>query len=727
MVTFSDFHKVTRTEFYKLIKLEVSSSGKAYFDAIRQDFIDESIWELVKKNCVAAVTDAASNMVSPDEGFVTFLERAVEHPIIKVKCQAHRLETVLKHAYKKCDNCPGITSFLHSAFSFYSASPKRKCDLRKYIRQHRGTNTFLPRKIVETRWVASHYLAAKVIYLNYDSLLGHFKSILTSHQFKKDKSTKNRVRWMISIMEQKHFLSSLALLLDVQHIFKGMSELYQTRGRSIIGQLNKKDDIISEIDEIKEQRGGTFMAEVLSLSTCTQNEITHPCTSLSEYESQSVSVKKGEFPLMGLENVPLPIDDIAIDKVQVKFADDLYANVELDSIVEVISDKFKPMSSYLDSYLDAVKAKVRSYFPHDRLLKIMVSLDQTIWPLHVERILSNGIVKDLWKQWPTLFGMTEEALTIESDMEKLVEWLKEHPDFWCSNHMSQPDEFWSQILKQYKLMPVNLIRVLKATLAIPISGADVERSFSVLNFLKSKLRNQMSPELLDIVMRIKMSKETWDTFDATRATEHWTSNNHRVCDHKQNTPSQSRPSQRPAQRPTPAPIVEDERCESMRLEARRVNREHDYLVNHPSSSRLVDQKPISECFFIFNKKNGKALSAYGNEVVLWTWNSEHMDHQLWFWYGQHLVSRSTQKVLEANPASEQSVSLNYYYPTLPRQKWRKTAWLATLDFEFHSNYHNYKLDVLDKLTEDGSIVGTAKPSNSVTQRWKIEEVRDYEN
>jgi len=313
-------------------------------------------------------------------------------------------------------------------------------------------------------------------------------------------------------------------------------------------------------------------------------------------------------------------------------------------------------------------------------------------------------------------------------MKTLIEWLKENPDFWCAHHSSQADEFWSQLLKQYKLMPVNLVRVLRANLSVPIAGADVERSFSVLNFQKTQLRNQMSPELLDVVMRIKMSKETWDTFDATRATEDWTSNNHLVCDHKQNTPSQARPNQRPPQRPAEAEAeAEDERCESMRLEAERISREHDYFVDHSSSLRLVDQKPRSECFLIFNKKNGKALSAYGNEVVLWTWNSEHMDNQLWFWHGEHLVSRSTQKVLEASPTTEQSVSLNYYYPTLARQKWRKTAWLATLDFEFHSNYHNFKLDVLDKLFENGSIVGTAKASKSVTQRWKIEEVRDYEN
>ena len=105
-----------------------------------------------------------------------------------------------------------------------------------------------------------------------------------------------------------------------------------------------------------------------------------------------------------------------------------------------------------------------------------------------------------------------------------------------------------------------------------------------------------------------------------------------------------------------------------------------------------------------------------------------MENQLWFWEGEHLVSRSTQKVLEADPSNEKRVTLNYYHPGLSRQKWSKYAWLQSLDFEFKSKYQDYRLDVIENLTENGSIVGTAKGrKNSVTQRWKIEEVRDYDN
>ena len=143
-IVFADYHKVTQTQFYKLVKLDTSSSGQAYLDAIRKDMETDSIWQLVTRNLVAVVTDAAANMVGEDKGFVTLLERAVAKPIIKVKCQAHRIETILKHAFKKFANGRKITSFLTNAHSFYSTSPKRKDDLRNYIRKH-GADSFVPR------------------------------------------------------------------------------------------------------------------------------------------------------------------------------------------------------------------------------------------------------------------------------------------------------------------------------------------------------------------------------------------------------------------------------------------------------------------------------------------------------------------------------------------------------------------------------------------------------
>ena len=44
-------------EFYKLIKLDISSTGQAYADALESDLKKEDLWEHVSKNLFGIITD----------------------------------------------------------------------------------------------------------------------------------------------------------------------------------------------------------------------------------------------------------------------------------------------------------------------------------------------------------------------------------------------------------------------------------------------------------------------------------------------------------------------------------------------------------------------------------------------------------------------------------------------------------------------------------------------
>ena len=104
------------------------------------------------------------------------------------------------------------------------------------------------------------------------------------------------------------------------------------------------------------------------------------------------------------------------------------------------------------------------------------------------------------------------------------------------------------------------------------------------------------------------------------------------------------------------------------------------------------------------------------------------ENQFWFWKDSHLVSYHSQKALEASVINEGKIYLNYYDRNQNRQKWNKIGSLNTLDFEFATRHKDYRLDIIDRVTEEGSIVGsTKKVKNSLTQKWKIEEVADYED
>ena len=83
---------MTRVEFYKLIELEVLSTGQAYLDAIKNDLVSENLWEYVKEKVTAIVTDSANNMVGQNTGFVTLFKREINKPsIITQNCKSNFL------------------------------------------------------------------------------------------------------------------------------------------------------------------------------------------------------------------------------------------------------------------------------------------------------------------------------------------------------------------------------------------------------------------------------------------------------------------------------------------------------------------------------------------------------------------------------------------------------------------------------------------------------------
>ena len=146
---FSDDTNLVQVEFYKLIPLDISTSGQAYLDAIKSDLEEENLWNFVKEKIVAVVTDNAANMQASRLGFVNLFKNAIgKSRVMGHKCLAHRLDTILKHAYRSCSNCSILSDFLKSAYSFYSRSPKRLKALKNFC-DEKGLPFFKPRKVLE--------------------------------------------------------------------------------------------------------------------------------------------------------------------------------------------------------------------------------------------------------------------------------------------------------------------------------------------------------------------------------------------------------------------------------------------------------------------------------------------------------------------------------------------------------------------------------------------------
>ena len=65
-------------------------------------------------------------------------------------------------------------------------------------------------------------------------------------------------------------------------------------------------------------------------------------------------------------------------------------------------------------------------------------------------------------------------------------------------------EMMSNLSRAHRLLFPNVVILLELAIICPISNATVERLFSFLKLVKTKLRNQISDDSLDKVLRIKM-------------------------------------------------------------------------------------------------------------------------------------------------------------------------------------------------------------------------------
>ena len=174
-------------------------------------------------------------MVGRQSGFATKLMEALnkEDTTLVHRCLAHRIELALNAPIKKgkCTNCQKLDTNLKLLSAFYHRSPKRLNSLAKYFQANGNGRTFTkPKRIHNIRWVASHFMAAKKLYINWDIFVGHLMSIESDPEFHltaTDRNTREEAQLLVDVLLQRNFLVTLATQMDTQYVFKGVSELFQ--------------------------------------------------------------------------------------------------------------------------------------------------------------------------------------------------------------------------------------------------------------------------------------------------------------------------------------------------------------------------------------------------------------------------------------------------------------------------------------------------------------------
>ena len=82
----------------------------------------------------------------------------------------------------------------------------------------------------------SHFKSNEILWKNWRPLVLHMRDIQSSEAFAKDSKGRKSAKGFEKYLTHRHVLVTLAVVLDIQVAFKGLSQESQARGSSILGK-----------------------------------------------------------------------------------------------------------------------------------------------------------------------------------------------------------------------------------------------------------------------------------------------------------------------------------------------------------------------------------------------------------------------------------------------------------------------------------------------------------
>jgi len=218
-----------------------------------------------------------------------------------------------------------------------------------------------------------------------------------------------------------------------------------------------------------------------------------------------------------------------------RFAENENDNVDLKCNTSMI-EKFSSLKNqYLQSLADNLESRLSARTGDGDVLEALSQLtspksllDFSLEPDHSSEI--KGLVDTVcdWYAEKTKAAKHSESnntpgccvpaaisrLRLEEDLPKVINLTRE-----CYAKLG-PTAFIQRILTEHGDALPAYSSMCKLLLCVPVTSVECERAFSLQNRIKTKLRNRLGEERVDLLMRISMGPSI-DTFEHNAAVRHW--------------------------------------------------------------------------------------------------------------------------------------------------------------------------------------------------------------
>lgn len=262
--------------FYKLVETSTDSTAQGYLNTIKTAFESEAsdFYSYFKRNLVGYASDGEPVMSGATGGLIALLRKETNHPIIATHCMAHRLELVIKKAFKKIPYFETFDGFVADLYKFYNVkAAKRKAHLKQSSHDF-SLKMYALNYIYEERWICSKRQSVRSIIKMWQLLVKDLNLISSDRSF--SDSIKQQAFVLENGLRGKNFLIILNFVSDVLEHLSFWSLKMQQRTALLADFGDIRDKITNTFEHLKKTIGKDLNMLILN-SKCDEDI----CNSLS--------------------------------------------------------------------------------------------------------------------------------------------------------------------------------------------------------------------------------------------------------------------------------------------------------------------------------------------------------------------------------------------------------------------------------------------------------------
>lgn len=384
------------------------------------------------------VTDGADVMKS----FSNFLkEEFQKNEFVWHYCPAHRIERILHHAKRIHPNFESVERNVNQLASFYRQSHKRTSHFMDYlaalakIKDPNGKpKLFRLAKIFKIRFVNSAFEAYVKLIRNWKPVVKHLKEVQNPTDLlpnpKFDKKTKKKAKKLEKFARDKNALLTTMVTTDVVEVLKKGSLIFQTKGASMVGQFEIEKALKKELYELKKNKGGHWMKKFLRRCKCQKTKFILTAGGMQK------KISRRKERCMNLEKYE-------------------QSHVTWKGIVLLEGSKFKPLSSFVDDFLDKMLEVTNFYMPEGQDLVQHVSIfNHQSWPSKLRDLERSA------DEYETSIGFLVNKFNMIDDLDSIIQSWKNFlqtifgdEEYFFKIKLLNPTAFWVHIMGHYDLEP----------------------------------------------------------------------------------------------------------------------------------------------------------------------------------------------------------------------------------------------------------------------------------